>query len=192
MSREIIIVGCGPTCAFCDFDAEVWGVNSVARWPSRLDKLFFFDNIEDFNPLIMTIVDVAKCFQRKTEIITTQRNAQYAKKFGIECKVYPLMDVIDKLGSSYFSNTIAYELAYALYLGDVTKIRMYGVDHMTNQTYVMERSNLEYWIGRAVERGVKIEIPTESALLKTQDGKLYGYDQFFDSVKSTWDEVIVA
>jgi len=189
--RDIIILGCGPTCADCKYDTEVWGVNSVAAWNERLDKLFFFDDLEAFNPMVMTIADVANSYNRGVELVTTQKNAEYCRGLHIPTTIYPLSEIVAEYHTAYFANSIAYMLAYAM-REKADKVKLYGIDHLTFQTYILERACLEYWLGRMVERGIEVEIASGSALLKTGDGKLYGYDHFFNTAASSLDRVIVA
>jgi len=189
--RNIIILAVGPSWSECKFDREVWGVNSVARWPWRLDKLFFVDPLETFNPSVMTVEDAAAAHTRGVQLITTQKNAAYAAKFGIPTTIFPLHEIVAKFKTTYFANTICYMVAYAMHQ-NVDNIAVYGADHLTNQTYILERPGLEYWLGRAEQAGIGVEIAEGSALLKTMNGKMYGYDDFYQNPHSEVDKVLVA
>lgn len=179
--KDIIILGCGMTHHECTYDTEVWGVNATVRWAEkngRLDKLFFFDDLATFSPNVMTAEEVVEC---KAELITTEKNVKFLKQFGREATIYPLEEILQKFKTHYFMNSIAYMIAYAMYQGDIDMISMYGIDHMNWGSYAMERTGVEYWVGRAEGAGIKVWITPGSALRRTLDGKLYGYDFFYEN-----------
>jgi hypothetical protein len=178
---RIIILGSGPTHGVCPYNREVWGVNRVIRFPKFQEegnKLFFFDNLETFNPNVMSIADL---FNNKGDIeyITSAKNVEYLKKYNIPAMVYPLDEIIDKFKSKYFANSISYMVAYAMYQG-VKSIAFYGIDHINYREYMIARCGLEYWAGRAQQSGIDLEVAGDSAILNTINGKLYGYDFLYD------------
>lgn len=174
--NEIIILGAGPSASECNYDKEVWGVNTVIRFTRRrIDKLFFFDNLATFDPNVMSIEDL---LNRNTEYISTPANAMYAAKLGIPVTVYPLEEVVNTFGTSYFSNSISYMIAYAMLKG-VTRMDLYGVDHLTGRSYLSERAGVEYWLGRAEQLGIEVNVALGSAVLRTMDGKMYGYNDWY-------------
>jgi len=179
--KDIIILGCGISHFECPYDTEVWSVNAAVRWAEgkgrKLDILFFFDDLESFDPYVMTLGDLVNTNAR---LISTQKNADFGKQFGLNIEVYPIDDIIKQFNTVYFSNSISYMIAYAIHRGDINKISMYGVDHMTWSSYVMERCGVEYWVGRAEGAGIEVEIAKGSALCKTLNDKLYGYEFQYD------------
>ncbi len=86
---------------------------------------------------------------------------------------YPIQEILDKYGSKYFTNTISYMIALAMYEG-FEKIRMYGVDAPFGGVYFLEKSGIEYWTGRAQQAGIKVEICEGSHVCRTKTGQLYG------------------
>jgi len=95
---------------------------------------------------------------------------------------FPLEDVVNSTGNMpYFNSTPAYAVAFAMHL-KVKRISMYGTDYAFNDKYRAERgrSCIEYWLGRAEERGIDICVPGETALFDTnRSDRLYGYDTRF-------------
>ena len=172
MSDNIILLGSGVTAADCPFDKEVWGCNNTIRTEKKVDKHFFFDDLATFDPKVMHIQDLIGN-SHETEHITTFKNAQLCSRIGVLATVYPIDEVIRKFGRAYFANTVCYMIAYAMYMG-IKKMNLYGIDHLTWQSYIVERCGVEYWLGRAEQSGIEIDIAEGSALLKTLDGKLYG------------------
>ena len=94
---------------------------------------------------------------------------------------FPLEDVINYCGNSYFNTTPAYALGYAIYLG-VEEISLYGVDYSYpkgDHKAESGRACVEFWLKEADTRGIKIFVAQNSTLLDTNvptENKLYGYD----------------
>ena len=107
-----------------------------------------------------------------------------AKEFGV--------------GAMYFSNTIAYMIAFALMNG-AKDIAFYGVNQAGSHEYSEERASVEFWIGIALGRGVKVTINGKNSQLLMYKGRygrglLYGYLQSFEEIihqKAKYGEPIV-
>lgn len=74
---------------------------------------------------------------------------------------YPLEEILKNYSSRFFTNTISYMIAYAIYCG-YEKISMYGVDLELDGEYSFERPSVTYWIGFA--RGCSIEVTIASEI----------------------------
>ena len=92
---------------------------------------------------------------------------------------YPLAEVINKAGGPpYFTNTVPYAIAYALALG-VKSIALFGVDYSYTNHGKAERGRAccEFWLGRAMERGIEVHLPVDTWLMDcNRKDRLYGYD----------------
>jgi len=82
---------------------------------------------------------------------------------------YPRYEVVADLGIDYLTSSIAYMLAFAIYL-HYTEIHMYGVDMSGDTEYVHERPCVEFLLGIAHARGIKVILPQNSPIMK---GPLY-------------------
>jgi len=89
---------------------------------------------------------------------------------------YPKGRILTEFGfpRPYFTNHVAWIIALALTEG-VSTIGLFGINYGILTEYQIQRACCEYWIGRAVERGVHIIIPEQSTLLR-EPAKLYGYE----------------
>lgn len=93
---------------------------------------------------------------------------------------YPLEEILAKYPRKYFTNTISYMIALALEHG-FKRIGLYGVDMAVSSQlrqqneYGHQRPSCEYFIGIAEGRGVQVDIPDESDLLKTNF--LYSFEE---------------
>ena len=93
---------------------------------------------------------------------------------------YPLQDVVRDLGSIYFNSTAAYAVALAIHKG-ATEILCFGMDFTYPNSHDAEqgRACVEFWLGVATARGIKVQAPKTSSLLDacySADRRWYGYD----------------
>lgn len=157
-------IGLAP---FNDDSFEIWGVNELYKVVPKVDVLFELHDYEmlankDRNPAHLEWLRQAKIpvfMQKHFDDIPSS-------------VPFPLDDITDEFGR-YFTNTISYEIALALQLG-FKEIHLYGVDMATNSEYGGQRPSVEYFLGVAVGRGVKVHIPAQCDLLKT--AYLYGFE----------------
>ena len=158
--KYVIILGKAVTGRDCPFDAdEVWGVNNVADQPEfagkTIHKLFAFDLLDK---------DYTDLMKKHAPIMSWQDYGDIK---------FPLEEVRARFNTDYFTNTVSYMVAYAIYIG-VERIGIYGVDVAFGAPYAQENRGVEYWIGRAVEAGIKVEAPVQSQLMRTISGVIYG------------------
>jgi hypothetical protein len=122
-----------------------------------------------------------------TEQFGTNHLAQVLDLIEIEQRIWARYGRM--ISCTYFASSFAYALALAISEGYQT-IGLYGVSLDWGRERVVERGNLEYWIGIAEGLGVAVEIGTTSKLL-THPG-LYGiqYDTERDGVIRICAELI--
>lgn len=158
---------------------EIWAINAMAgiiQW----DKAFIIDPHDEMPP----------------EYINTYRDAGTKPVFT--CKThpafpglieYPLAEVVNFLGGlPYLNTSVAYALAYALYLG-VKDIWLFGCDFCYPDAYKAEsgRGCVEAWIMFGMMKGHRIHIAKTSTLFDTSIGMpLYGFENKY-SVEKTPD-----
>ena len=100
---------------------------------------------------------------------------------------YPVEKICDHFGIDYFSGGIDYMLAYAIWLG-IDEIEIFGVHTVYDDEYEYQKPSLEFWIGVAIGRGIKVKVHGSHSLLRTMyknkiytnegkgaDGLRYGY-----------------
>lgn len=157
MPRNITILGKSPTGKLCPFEDEIWGINNVCeQYPDKkFEMVFAFDLLDK------EYTDAVKKF---APIISWQDYADIK---------YPLDEIIAEYKTRFFTNTVGYCIAYAAYL-KVDKISIYGVDTVFGAPYAQENRGVEYWLGRAAERGIEIFAPRQSQLLQPIYGCMYG------------------
>jgi hypothetical protein len=87
---------------------------------------------------------------------------------------YPLGEVVKKFHTNYFGSTVDYALALAIYEG-ADEIDLYGVQMLIPTEYGYQKPSGDFWCGVAIGSGIKLSVLGDSSLMRTRDGKLYGY-----------------
>lgn len=165
-TKAVILLGSGPSYKECPFDTEVWVVNNAykkALETGHVDKLFLAHKPPEPNLNWAEIEDLS----HSIEIVSL-----HPQEFKVT--PYPLEEIVEKFGSDYFTDTISYMIAYALYK-EYREIYLYGVDMGPDDIYKEDIPGVEYWLGLAVGRRVKIGFPDNSYLCRTPTGKPYGF-----------------
>ncbi len=171
----------GGKAAFCD---EVWGINA-AGLVFDCDAIFHMDDfrVQEARAEAKPDSNIAKMIaeMRGTSkpIVTSRVSEGIALRYPT-ARAFPLEDVINELGTCYFNGTAAYAVAYAIWQ-KVDEISLFGADFTYPNAHHAEsgRACVEFWLGRAMERGIKIHRPAETTLMDTvqsPNGAFYGYD----------------
>ena len=146
---------------------------------ARADRLFNMDDIPkmlswDENSPFKTNYSKDEFVQAvnksKAELITSYCYPDIKK-----CKEFPLKDIVEHYGIFYFTNTICFMLAYALWLGDVKSITFWGINQTGSLEYLRERKGVEFWLGLVAGMGIELRIEGPSALLQPENKLIYGY-----------------
>jgi hypothetical protein len=95
---------------------------------------------------------------------------------------YPIEDITEDLfgnrllrgdePTDLYSSSADYMLAMAIYEG-FDKIELYGVEMGSSTEYKYQREGASYFIGAATGRGITVQIPPKSIIMKS---KKYGYE----------------
>jgi hypothetical protein len=188
--RDIIILGMGPSRAECPFDAETWGVNNgyrqVLTLKGKIHKLFICHRDQEYD------WDGDPVFAWNEQNILAEQGVEIVSLFKLkhvkQFTQMPYKKMVERFNTEYFSDSIAYMIAYAIYnntkvvdglmkLIEPMRIRMYGVDMFTKDEYATERGGIEYFVAVARTLGVDFWIHPDSAVCKTDTGKPYGFFQ---------------
>lgn len=93
-------------------------------------------------------------------------------------KAYPMREVIEAIGREYFASSIGFMLGYLIYQikqgREVDEVGLWGIDLLCEDEFAEQRPNAEYLLGMLHAMGVKVTIPSQSALLKSNH--VYGRD----------------
>ena len=87
------------------------------------------------------------------------------------CNAYPIDKAKELMGREYFASTFSFMMCTAITAG-ATEIGLYGINLTADEEYFYQRPNMEFLIGLAQGKGIKVTIPPSSALLSL--GYIYG------------------
>ena len=165
---KVIIVGKGFGWEDAPQEGNVWGVNDLFL---RRDVNLLF-NMHDLDYLMEyerseTLATINYVNKHNMPLITLRKWNSVPTS-----KAFPL----DKMHSDFFTNSIAYMLAYAEYKG-ATEIDIYGVSMKDPKEYLTQKYSLDYWLGYVRGRGVKVTIHGETLVGRSKTGGLYGYSE---------------
>jgi len=148
--RRVNIYGSGRSLATADFKAPgvKWAPGSMLGTFKDWPDLYFC--MHDHDPVHQ---------------ISLLENTGYIDK-----RRYPLNKIQERYKSSYFTNTIAYMIAYAMHKG-FREIHLDGVDLDPYLEWAFERPCVAYWCGRAEGLGIKVYWKN------LQPAFLYGYEE---------------
>lgn len=198
LPKRIAIIGLGPSAngylylsrkhggrrAIAD---EVWGINALGD-VLLCDRIFHMDDvrIQEIRAAAKPDSNIAAMLQwmkgHPGPIYTSRPREDYPGMVAL-----PIEDMIRTLKFVYFNSTAAWAVAYAVYLNIVTQgaaakeLSIFGMDFTYPNVHDAEkgRACVEFWLGVASARGVKVVAPRSSSLLDschTEAERLYGFD----------------
>ena len=155
---KVIIVGKAKGWEKAPAEGVVWGLNDLIL-RRNLTLLF-----EVHNVIPTQVID--KCNLNGTPIISLNSNHLVDNNI-----LYPLKEIIGYLGTDLFTNTLDYMIAYAIYKG-FKIIDIYGVTMGSAYEYKFQKPGLEFWVGYALGRGVKINIFGDKGVVLQINGNI--------------------
>jgi hypothetical protein len=162
--KPLSIIGKGKGWELAPYDIESWGATQLIL---RRDV----DRVVDMND-----------YSNNRWGAKEAKEAEQARVKAVELRIpyvdlnnYPINLVKAFFETDYFSNTIDYMIALAIYEG-YTELNLYGVNMARDSEYRYEKPGVDYWCGQAMGRGIKVCRHGElSTVMRTRDGKMYGY-----------------
>lgn len=172
-----LVRGLGGRKVYSD---ETWGINALGD-VFACDRVFHMDDvrIQEIRAAARPDSNIANMLQwmksATVPIYTSRLHPDYPALVEI-----PLQDMINNLSFDYFNSTAAWAVAYAIHIG-VEKISLFGCDYTYPNAHDAEkgRACLEFWLGFAAAKGVKIGLPKTTTLMDAiypRQQRLYGYD----------------
>jgi hypothetical protein len=135
---------------------EKWGLAWDGDWP-RLDRTFEMHEPREIKQRMHK--SYFGELQHRTKLYMPESYAEVPGSIA-----YPFDEVAETCGA-YWSSSIAYAMALAIHeLAE--EIGLWGVNMEAADEYGYQRPNMEYLIGLARGRGIKVHIHETSPLLK--------------------------
>lgn len=189
--KHIAILGLGPSLdqyleitkrlggrsKFCD---ETWTINALGD-VFGCDLVFHMDDvrIQEIRAAAAPASNIAAMLRwlrtSPAPVVTSRAHPDYPALVE-----FPLQDVLNHLGHDYFNSTAAYAIAFAIHTG-AAQISVFGMDFTYPNSHDAEkgRACVEFWLGQAHARGIKINLPKTTTLMDScypSASRLYGYD----------------
>jgi len=163
---------------------EVWAVNAMIGVLPDVDRAFVLDPMSRFldteDAGTMTPMMRNRLPQIQYPIYTCELDDRVPS-----AEEFPLNALVADLGCAYFSNTVAYAIAFALW-NKVSHLTVFGVDftYKGNMHFAEAgRACCEFWLAKCMDQKIEISVAPRSNLLDTDvetQYKLYGYHRLDD------------
>lgn len=168
MSKSVVLIGMiepsydGPV-------TERWGINRTYQHQKDLTRLYFFDEAHLFGKDFIDEIN-----RYETFVVTRKEHPEIDRS-----SCYPLADVMKhfEMNEPYFTCTAAYMIAHAIAEG-YEEIILHGMYHIVDSLeYMHHKPCIEYWLGIAKGRGIKVEFSGDTSLCRPApwQSPLYGY-----------------
>ena len=189
-SQKIIVAGTGDGWQLIPktTNATIYCLNDyvfIEKYDVQPDILFIMDVLDEKPQIVSGINNLGDVVDRinklKVPLIAPFRYEEIPLS-----RPFPLKECKEKWGIPYFSNTIAYMIAYAL-LQEAKEIDIYGVNQASSSEFFYERDSVSYWLGIANGLGVKVTINGKKSELLRNKARfggdiLYGYNQNYEEI----------
>lgn len=166
---RVAVIGLGHShkdAPWTDSSWEKWCLSWDPCW-EKADRLFQMHDLDYIEDTLHLHPDKDAANRHRTvESMPVYMREQYFP----HVTRYPLEDVIKTIGRDYFESSIAFMFALAIHEG-FEEIGMWGVGMKANTEYAYQRPNMEWLLGLARGRGIKIYMPESTPLLKFNGGK---------------------
>lgn len=184
---RVAIVGfCQPDREWVDYDddgLEVWGLNRGYIFMPRAERWFemhgpAIHEWEQRRPgnhmqFLQQFAGPVYMHQARPDLIPNAVDyplAEVAEDLGLN--LFWRFDVhgIQTQAAPYLTSTVSQEIALAIHLG-YREISLYGIDLNTASEYAWQKPGVEYMLGVALGRGIRVRLPAKCPLLA---GEIYG------------------
>jgi hypothetical protein len=186
MAKKIAIIGkdriCLADAPWSDYSWELWSLNCGYHecdyiFPRKDIKWFDLHLYEDIKKGCINyncpIEEYEQFLRNKKDNCVI--NANLAQIFP-EAQVFPIDRILNHYNTDFFRNSIALMIAYAIMVNpDLEELRVYGQTENEDPKYHDDEGCVQYWLGYAAAKGIKVNTSINSTMLKVKNGIIYGY-----------------
>jgi hypothetical protein len=163
---KVAVIGLAPSTRdsipWGDPEWELWGL----AWDSEryhFHRAFEMHDMEEITTCkVHTYQNLPEYFEKVSFCRRVYMAEAYPEVPGAER--YPFERVAEVCGA-YWESSIAYMVALAITEG-AEEIAIHGVSMKASEEYAYQRPNLEYLIGLATGKGIKVTVPEGSPVMK--------------------------
>jgi len=176
---RIAILGTATTSVgdapYGDASWQIWNMSNN-HWHKKRYDLWF--ELHDYDTLKAANTPPAYFEHLKScgaKLVVGWPNAEHWP----QASLFPLKMLLDAFEGDYYTCQCAYMIAYAVLLnevspGSVTEIGLWGVDMAIGEEYSHQKGCVEYWVGFARGKGIKVYIAPQSPCCRSN--ALYAFD----------------
>lgn len=154
-------------------DVEVWGMNEAHSFLQRYDRWYQIhprnwqeDRKRRAGIVSLPAPDTFGRGEQHVEFLRTVRVPLYMRPSEVSAEFpsarpYPYEAVREAFGAGgrlYLTSSASFMLAHAL-LEDIDEIRLAGIELSVGTEYFQQRPCMEYYLGIARQKGVKVVLP---------------------------------
>lgn len=176
MNKQLVILGCAKrNYDYINDEDDVWQLAAGLNINKLVKRSLVFEihkEHEELNYIYENMIS-----NKNNYIVHPTVNDKYKNKIE-NMDIYPFEDIMKKYGN-YVASSFVWMLMYAVDKG-YEKIIFDGIDYMTYpldsfREIMLERSNIEYWIGYFRGKGIEINTSRCSGIFKNY--AIYGYER---------------
>ncbi len=168
MGLKVAVIGLSPS----SHDLAPWGDPSWQLWGLTWDTdRYRLHRTFEMHDLSILREAYSEQYLADLSDLAPYMQEQYAEVPG--SRRYPFEEVAQTTGD-YWCSSLAYALALAIH-EQAEEIGLYGIDMKASEEYAYQRANMEYLIGLARGKGIKVHIPDSSPLCKFESNPKYDY-----------------
>lgn len=170
---NVAIVGLSPT----SHDDAPWGAKDWEIWGLPWDEGYWPLMHRLFEMHDLRLLESEHCHRKPgylDRIKSSDVPLYMQEAYFPGATRYPFESVGVSIGADYFNSSIAYAMALAIHEG-AEEIGIYGVDMKGDDEYGYQKPNMEYLVGVARGKGIKVTIPDSSPLCKFQPSGIRFY-----------------
>ncbi len=168
---KIALLGTAKTSVmdapFKDDSWQIWSLGGNGKDIPRGDKWFELHDEEVLKQVGIAPEAVEFLRSKGADAIVQKQCAMFPT-----ATPYPLEEITTAFPRGYFTSSIAWMLAYAIYQKP-EEIGLWGIDMTGADEYEYQKACCEYFIGIAEGRGIKVYIAKDSPLCRSE--RLYAF-----------------
>lgn len=154
-----------------DDSYEIWGCNALWKLGFTKDGHWRADRWFELHPAeVQSTSDIEWLKVCPVPVYTLNDELHDVCQYPI---TYPIVDITARGYRVFFTNTFAYQIALAIFLG-FDEIKFANIHLEGGRELCFERGCVDYWCGFAEAKGIKLDIPDGAPI--ADHPYLYGYD----------------
>lgn len=186
---KLAIVGTASTWKEAPYDSDdydIWGLNGLHGFfgtpdsPAKASDFDLWFNIHDIEGVRKQETHMAFLNSGKVPVVMKEHYSEVPKSIK-----YPWQQILNRY-RHYHESTFSWLVCLAMEMG-YKQIDWYGTHLSSEDEYRNQRPNLEYYIGLAEGRGIKIDIPSDADILQSRI--LYAVEEKGDLEKKFDNEI---